>query len=243
MRILVLNGSPKGEKSNTMKLTHAFLNGMSEKASFEVEIIPVYKIKILPCIGCFSCWKKTPGKCCINDDMSSIIEKMLVADIIIWSFPLYYFGLPSQMKALMDRQLPMVLPFMRRSEGNSSDYGSHPSRYDMSTKRFILISTCGFYTHDGNYESIKLQFDRYLGKENYETLFCGQGELFSVSKLSTRINEYLQYVKIAGTEFLFRGITAEVKDKLSEPLYIREIFEDMANASWGITEDGKNGRI
>lgn len=232
MKILVLNGSPKGEKSNTMKLTNTFLEGMVENALFEIEIIPVYKMKIQPCRGCFNCWKKTPGKCCINDDMSSIIEKMLAVDIIIWSFPLYYFGLPSQMKALMDRQLPMVLPFMTKVEYNSSDYGSHPSRYDMSNKRFILISTCGFYTHKGNYDAINLQFDRCYGKGNYEELFCGQGELLRVSKLSTRIDEYLQYVKKAGAEFIYGGITTAVKDKLSEQLYSRDTFEEMANASW-----------
>ncbi|MDE5768871.1 MAG: NAD(P)H-dependent oxidoreductase [Oscillospiraceae bacterium] len=29
MNILVLNGSPKGERSNTMKLTRAFLEGFA----------------------------------------------------------------------------------------------------------------------------------------------------------------------------------------------------------------------
>jgi len=46
---------------------------------------------------------------------------------------------------LDDRQLPMNLPFMtEREDGMGS--GSHPSRYDMSGKRYILISTCGFYS-------------------------------------------------------------------------------------------------
>lgn len=31
MNVLVINGSPKGDKSNTMKLTKAFLQGMREQ--------------------------------------------------------------------------------------------------------------------------------------------------------------------------------------------------------------------
>ena len=138
MNILVINGSPKDERSNTLKLTNAFLAGYreaDEKQSLNVETLSVAKLKINPCLGCFACWKNTPGKCCINDDMQMVIEKMLWADITIWSFPLYYYSLPSQLKALMDRQLPLTLPFMR----SDTRSGGHPSRYDMSEKKTVLI--------------------------------------------------------------------------------------------------------
>ncbi|WRS27676.1 NAD(P)H-dependent oxidoreductase [Oscillospiraceae bacterium MB08-C2-2] len=234
MKILVLNGSPRPKNSNTMCLTNAFLEGMAQKASLEIDILPVYKLNINPCIGCFACWNKTPGHCCMQDDMAQVIEKMLDADVIIWSFPLYYYSLPSQLKALMDRQLPMNLPFMvQRADGNP-DSGSHPSRYDLSGKRYMLISTCGFYTAAGNYDSVNLLFDHCLGKENYETLYCGQGELFRVPELRGRTDEYLGYVKTAGSEFMAQGITEPTKKKLSELLYPRKVFEQMADASWGI---------
>jgi len=68
-----------------------------------------------------------------------------------------------------------------REDGMGS--GSHPSRYDMSGKRYILISTCGFYSAEKNYESVKSMFDYICGKGNYETIFCGQGELFRAPEL------------------------------------------------------------
>jgi len=99
----------------------------------------------------------------INDDMSRVIEDELWADIIIWSFPLYYFNVPGPLKNLIDRQLPMNLPFMtEREDGMGS--GSHPSRYDMSGKRYILISTCGFYSAEKNYESVKVCLTIFVAK-------------------------------------------------------------------------------
>ena len=94
MKILVLNGSPKGERSNTMELTKAFCEGIGQRVEIQTEIVPVYQKKIQDCLGCFRCWSVTPGTCCLQDDVAGIIEQILEADLIIWSFPLYYFGLP-----------------------------------------------------------------------------------------------------------------------------------------------------
>ena len=236
MNVLIINGSPKGTKSNSLKLTEAFLQGMKETSTVHSETLTVSKLDIKPCIGCFHCWKETPGKCCISDDMTVVIEKILSADVLIYSFPLYYFGFPSPLKALIDRQLPMVLPFMK----SGSHSGAHPSRYDMSDKRYVLISTCGFYTAEGNYDSIDAQFSRHLGKGSYESIYCGQGELFSVPELKNRTEEYLEYVRAAGREFAAGSITKETRNLLSQLIFPRDVFERMADASWGIEPPDQN---
>ena len=93
MNVLLINGSPKGKNSNTYKLSSAFIDGLkSNSENVIVEELQVNKLELKSCIGCFSCWNKTPGKCVLKDDMSSVIDKILWADITIWSFPLYYFG-------------------------------------------------------------------------------------------------------------------------------------------------------
>lgn len=236
MKILVINGSPKGDASNSLKLTKAFLEGMGDN---DVREVTVSRLNLSPCKGCFCCWSKTPGKCVINDDMSRVIEDELWADIIIWSFPLYYFNVPGPLKNLIDRQLPMNLPFMtEREDGMGS--GSHPSRYDMSGKRYILISTCGFYSAEKNYESVKSMFDYICGKGNYETIFCGQGELFRAPELKKRTDEYLDIVRKAGREYISTGISNETRSKLNELLYPKEVFEQMADASWRIDKETGN---
>ena len=91
MNILLINGSPKGKGSNTYKLSTAFIEGMKTAAREEVfvEEIQVNRLELKSCLGCFSCWNKTPGECVIKDDMKSVIDKFLWADVTVWSFPLY----------------------------------------------------------------------------------------------------------------------------------------------------------
>ncbi|MCQ2614044.1 MAG: NAD(P)H-dependent oxidoreductase [Treponemataceae bacterium] len=241
MNILVINGSPKGEKSNTIRLTDGFLEGIKAGElkkgcpAPEIQVIEISRLNIKPCLGCFACWKNTPGKCCIHDDMASVIEKLLWADLTVWSFPLYYFGLPGQLKNLVDRQLPMNLPFME--SGTKS--GGHPSRFDMSGKKSVVISTCGFYTAKGNYDCVTAMFDRICGKDGYTGIFCGQGELFRVKELHARTDEYISYVKTAGEEFSLGKISAETWQKLDEILYPRDVFEKMADSSWGVSKNGE----
>ena len=241
MKILAINGSPKGKRSNTWCLTSAFLEGITVKeessgsSPTEIETLNIGSLNIKPCLGCFSCWSKTPGECCIRDDMQGVINKILWADVVVWSFPLYYFGLPGQLKTLIDRQLPMSLPFM----STETESGGHPSRYDMSGKRTVVISTCGFYTAQGNYDCVTNLYDRLCGKGGYTAIFCGQGELFRVKELSERTDEYLSWVKKAGQEFASGGITGETRGKLDRNLFPRDVFEAMADASWGVGESGE----
>ncbi len=241
MKILAINGSPKGKRSNTWRLTCAFLEGITIQEENggaqapEIETLNIGSLNLKPCLGCFSCWSKTPGECCIHDDMQGVIDKILWADVVVWSFPLYYFGLPGQLKTLIDRQLPMSLPFMC----TETESGGHPSRYDMSSKRTVVISTCGFYTAQGNYDCVTSLYDRLCGKGGYTAIFCGQGELFRVKELSERTDEYLSWVKKAGREFASGGISGETRGKLDRNLFPRDVFEAMADASWGVGESGE----
>ena len=241
MKILLINGSPKGAKSNSLRLAHSFLDGIRDHESereraVEVEELHLSALRIAPCKGCFACWKQTPGTCCMKDDMQTVIEGLLSANLVIWSFPLYYYSVPGPLKTLIDRQLPMSLPFMRESrDGNGS--GGHPSRYDRSGIKHVLISTCGFYSAEGNYDSVMRMFDHVLGQGKYTSIFCGQGELFRVKELSARTDAYLAAVRQAGKEYAGGRIREETETKLKALLYPREVFEKMADASWGISKD------
>ncbi|MDR1029702.1 MAG: flavodoxin family protein, partial [Treponema sp.] len=201
MNILAINGSPKGEKSNTIKLAKAFIEGINNTGNHSVEMIAVSQKNIDPCRGCFCCWEKTPGKCIIADDMGGILDKYINADLIIWSFPLYYYSVPSKTKALIDRLLPTNLPdIIAHADGSAG----HPGRYNLQNQRHILISTCGFFTVQNNYEALLKQFEIMSGGR-FAKILCPEGELFRVPQLEERTNEYLSYVTQAGEEYIKQG--------------------------------------
>ena len=227
MNVLVINGSPKAGASNTMHITRAFLDGAGWS---DAVIVDAAKAKVSACLGCFACWNKTPGKCVISDDMADILPKIIAADVIVWSFPLYYFSVPGALKNLIDRQLPLNLPFMAAE----SEIGGHPARYDLSRQRHVVISTCGFWKPEGNYDAVTAMFDHFYGAGNYTTILCGQGELFRIPELKHRTDEYMAVARRAGAEYCAGGISAGTHAELSKPLFPREVFEQMADASWDV---------
>jgi len=227
MNILVLNGSPRGVRSNTLKLTNAFISGLGDEN--QVDIIDVSKVDVAPCLGCFVCWRQTPGKCVIKDEMEKIIELYLKADMVIWSFPLYYYGMPSKIKSLLDRLLPTNLPTIEYSENSVS---KHPQRYDLSGRKNVVISTCGFPSLKGNYEPLTLQF-KYIFPDNLSYIYCAEGELFRSERSEKVTAPYLELVKKAGEEIKEKNeISASLKKELETLIIPAEIFIDLANKSW-----------
>ena len=79
MKVLVLNGSPK-KKSDTFRLTEAFLRGFNREKKHEVHIINVIEKDIAPCRGCFGCWQRLDGHCVIQDDQNAILDLYRTAD-------------------------------------------------------------------------------------------------------------------------------------------------------------------
>ena len=235
MKVLVINGSPKSERSSTMHLTRAFLDGAGWS---NAEIIDISKINVKGCSGCYSCWEKTPGKCVINDDMTEILPKIIEAGVIIWSFPLYGCYFPGQLKCFMDRMLPLSTPYMDKE----AEAGGHPTRYDLSKMREAYISTCGFWTAEGNYDLFIKLFGRAGVEVNHKEfcVFVGQGGLFEMTETMPDLKEvtdtFLETVRRAGSEFAAGKIEEETQKLLAEPMIPREMYEQGADESWEVQD-------
>lgn len=220
MKLLILNGSPKSGRSNTMNITRAFIDGFPKGT--EVEQIDLYKKEIKPCLGCFSCWSKTPGECIIKDDMQEIYEKIKASDIIIESFPLYFFGMPSVMKCLTDRCLPFMLHYMGNQTGDGSSF--HELRDEnMHNKKLVFISTCGYVETESMYPALLKQYDLICGENCYTSIICPEGELFIAEKAKRQRESYLRDVKEAGKEFSEKNcISEKTMSKISIPILLNK---------------------
>ena len=99
MKVLGIMGSPR-RQSNTEILLDTALAG-AKKMGAAVEKVAVSELKVHPCLEIYACRKD--GKCAIKDDMQQLYEKLLEADHIVFASPIFFYGLTSQAKAIVDR--------------------------------------------------------------------------------------------------------------------------------------------
>jgi len=99
-QILALFGSPR-RGGNTDILTEELLSGISRDGGVDITRIYVSDYDIKACSGCAHC--ETTGICKIEDNMRKIYPLLDRAHIIVVSSPVYFYGVSSQCKALIDR--------------------------------------------------------------------------------------------------------------------------------------------
>ena len=230
MKVLVINGSPKGDRSNTMWLTHAFVDGFPDTA--EVKYITLREKDIHPCMGCFSCWTKTPGQCAVKDDMQEIYQDILEADIIIESFPLYFAGMPSRMRMMTER----CLLFTKRYEGSPEDtFHSilEMEEHSLKDKKLVVISSCGYVSMDTMFEGLLKEYDLICGEGNFTSILCAQGELLQAGSRTRQVVNYLEEVKQAGQEYYANGqISEERSQSLMKQMVSPRTFEVLIKRYW-----------
>jgi len=104
MKILGISGSPVKEGNNEQAIDYALKK--AKKLGFKTEKITLAKKDLKGCIACNQC-KEKKGTCSIKDVMWDIRPKLIQADAIIVSSPVYFGTISSQIKALFDRTLPL----------------------------------------------------------------------------------------------------------------------------------------
>lgn len=99
-KVLILSGSPR-MKGNSDLLCEEFMRGASE-AGNTVEKYLVGKMEIGYCRACYHC-RDNHGECIIKDDMAEVLQKMIDAEVIVLSSPVYFYSIDAQLKAVIDR--------------------------------------------------------------------------------------------------------------------------------------------
>ena len=165
MKILILNGSPKKDASDTMHLTRAFVSGMQEETACEVQTVHTIEKDVQYCTGCFSCMHNG-GTCIHSDDMQSILAQICKVDCLIFSFPLYAYGMPAPLKVIVDRLLPLS-SYKMQSVGEGRY--AHNTQADVSHLKFVMICGCGFPNSKQNFEPAVAQFSLMFRGERTAT--------------------------------------------------------------------------
>ena len=218
MNILVLNGSPKA-KSDTMHLTRNFLEGIQAATDAQVTVVDVIQKNIRPCTGCFGCWARGDGKCVLEDDQNAILEAYVKADLIIWSFPLYCYGMPSHLKAVLDRTIPLVKMKMVEVNGRVQ----HVGLVDFSKKHTVVICGAGFPNWEGNFEGLRLQCENSFG--NLTVICVPETPLLNIPMAEPVAQPLLEKFRLAGQEYAAGyALCPETIEALETPMISNEEY-------------------
>lgn len=130
MKVTILEGS---------KSSDGIIGGIREaldkkliENKWEVKTFVLRDIKIAPCLGCFDCWLKTPGRCVINDSETEITQEAFQSDLLIFLTPVIFGSCSSEIKKVLDRWISIVLPFFEKVDKHVRHiqrYAKHPALF------------------------------------------------------------------------------------------------------------------
>ena len=224
MKILALNGSPKRDRSDTMHITRAFLEGMQETATQDIHVIDVIDRHIEYCTGCFAC-KRNGGTCIHNDDMKAILNEILESDLLLFSFPLYSYGMPAPLKALLDRTMPLSSMAMKKV----GDRYEHVGQADFSRLRYLMICGCGFPNSKHNFEPAVAQFKQCFPC-NHTIITIPESPMFNAPEAKIVTEPRLELVRQAGKQFAETGeINAALLTEIGSPMIPEEQYAAIVN--------------
>jgi multimeric flavodoxin WrbA len=230
MKIFAINSSPRvGGQSKTELMLNHLVDGMREFGA-EVDIVNLREKNIKSCIGCFTCWTKTPGQCIHKDDMTGeLFPKWLEADLVVYATPLYYHTMNAAMSTFRERTLPVLQPFFGQSD-NGKTY--HPLRNKIPPA--VWLSVCGFpdesaFNALSNYLNHTCHKDATLIAEIYRSA----AETMTNPFLEEKVRDILDATTQAGRELaesmkVFSGTMARIR----QPLVESQFFAEIGNLFW-----------
>lgn len=97
--VIGINGSPR-RKGNTEQLLDRFLQGASDAGGITEKVV-LSGLNYSSCKGCNACHMN--GICIMDDDAMAIYDKLIRADCIAVSSPIYTMGITTELKCFIDR--------------------------------------------------------------------------------------------------------------------------------------------
>lgn len=233
MRLLILHGSFRRDKGITGMVVERFIKGM-EKAdpSAEIRIEYLADKNIESCKGCFNCWTKTPGLCCIKDDMEKILEEYRSSDVIIAVTPIYIDSMSSCLKKAWERLLPAMEPHFEYD----GTWVKHKTRGGNSKSLFV-ISACAMPELE-QFDAAIQTFRRIA--HNFGMNYLGQllrpesHSLTYIKKYEAGINQVLDGIEKCGGEFIKNlSISPETLEKAQQGIIESpQDFVERNNRMW-----------
>lgn len=156
-KIVVITGSPRANGNSNM-MASAFIEA-AEKAGAEVKRFDACKLNLVGCRACGGCYK-TGHACAFEHAYDAVADAIVEADTVVFTMPVYYFGIPAQIKALIDHMYCFIV-----------------GGKDIKGKKCLVLGTSGQAVENGIFEGITAAMKRIcsfpLTCWDYEEYFVG----------------------------------------------------------------------
>ncbi|MEQ8175826.1 MAG: flavodoxin family protein [Syntrophomonadaceae bacterium] len=146
MKIITINGSPKGRDSTSKIMIDAFTKYLDD---CDIVHITLAENDLQHCQGCYSCWINGSG-CVIDDDFGKIFALADGANLIVFASPVYFKNVTGLFKNFIDRLTSTGSPHVEKT-------GESP--------KFVMLSNCGF-PYESEFEVISLWIKRFSASMN-----------------------------------------------------------------------------
>ena len=178
MKILLLNSSPR-HSGNTAYATQRIKESIENNKIHSLEVINVTNLKVRGCLACEGCTENNEV-CLFEDDTQYILNEISSADAIVFLAPVYWWGIPSQLKAVIDK------------------FYSVQSTFKTQNKKIGLITIGANEISDKQYSLISDQFDcisNFLGWDKIFDLSFSAYETDDLQKSKDATDQLLNIYK------------------------------------------------
>jgi multimeric flavodoxin WrbA len=106
MNIMTILGSPRA-KGNTAQVL-GWVEEQLRADGHPVDHVHIVDFVVSGCRECLGCKSGLDELCRVEDDANGLFRRMMAADAIVFAAPVFCWGFPAQLKALIDRMFCMV---------------------------------------------------------------------------------------------------------------------------------------
>ena len=155
MKITILNANQNQDNTEFDKQIIALDKSLKEKSK-DSSVFQLRDMNIKYCIGCWTCWWKTPGKCIFKDDTEILYKSVINSDFVIFASPIITGFVSSLMEKTKDRLIPLLHPYIEIV----NDECHHRKRYDNYPDIGLLVQKEDL-TDDEDMQIIEDLFKRF----------------------------------------------------------------------------------
>jgi hypothetical protein len=167
MRILYLYDRDEPDRREAGSALAAW----AEKRGHELRLMPALSLK--PCLGCFGCWVKTPGRCVVTgDEWDRVVESLYRSDLVVLAGATPYGCFAPPIKAVLDRAIALLLPYFRIFRGETH----HIPRYARLPRIVSAAFDGASRAEDETYLELVRSFCDNIASPRQKSLFRYRGD-------------------------------------------------------------------